>query len=132
MNKTLTVRQFAAVKRVAMNVNPLVVKKNKLMDKICELRKEVESLNGEIMGHEMGIQVLTGGLVSEDLLTKKVEVTDKVDKNGHPIKIIKYEPSEIVTFNEELKVYEIKEDSVEDSVESNDEAGNIEQNCAEE
>lgn len=130
--KTLTVRQMAAVKRVAMNVNPLVVKKNKLMDKICELRKEVESLNDEIMGHEMGIQALTGGLVSEDLLTKKVEVTDKVDKNGHPIKITKYEPSEIVTFNEELKVYEIKEDSVEDSVESNDEAGNVEQNCAEE
>ena len=130
--KTLTVRQMAAVKRVAMNVNPLVVKKNKLMDKICELRKEVESLNDEIMGHEMGIQALTGGLVSEDLLTKKVEVTDKVDKNGHPIKITKYEPSEIVTFNEELKVYEIKEDSVEDSTESNDEAGNVEQNCAEE
>ena len=126
--KTLTVRQMAAVKRVAMNVNPLVVKKNKLMDKICELRKEVESLNDEIMGHEMGIQALTGGLVSEDLLTKKVEVTDKVDKNGHPIKITKYEPSEIVTFNEELKVYEIKEDSAE----SNDEAGNVEQNCAEE
>ena len=130
--KTLTVRQMAAVKRVAMNVNPLVVKKNKLMDKICELRKEVESLNDEIMGHEMGIQALTGGLVSEDLLTKKVEVTDKVDKNGHPIKITKYEPSEIVTFNEELKVYEIKEDSVEDSTESNDEAGNVEQNCVEE
>ena len=130
--KTLTVRQMAAVKRVAMNVNPLVVKKNKLMDKICELRKEVESLNDEIMGHEMGIQALTGGLVSEDLLTKKVEVTDKVDKNGHPIKITKYEPSEIVTFNEELKVYEIKEDSVEDSAESNDEAGNVEQNCVEE
>lgn len=130
--KTLTVRQMAAVKRVAMNVNPLVVKKNKLMDKICELRKEVESLNDEIMGHEMGIQALTGGFVSEDLLTKKVEVTDKVDKNGHPIKITKYEPSEIVTFNEELKVYEIKEDNVENSVESNDEAGNVEQNCAEE
>lgn len=130
--KTLTVRQMAAVKRVAMNVNPLVVKKNKLMDKICELRKEVESLNDEIMGHEMGIQALTGGLVSEDLLTKKVEVTDKVDKNGHPIKITKYEPSEIVTFNEELKVYEIKEDSVEDSTESNDEVCGTEQNCVEE
>lgn len=130
--KTLTVRQMAAVKRVAMNVNPLVVKKNKLMDKICELRKEVESLNDEIMGHEMGIQALTGGLVSEDLLIKKVEVTDKVDKNGHPIKITKYEPSEIVTFNEELKVYEIKEDNIENSVESNNEAGNVEQNCAEE
>ena len=130
--KTLTVRQMAAVKRVAMNVNPLVVKKNKLMDKICELRKEVESLNDEIMGHEMGIQALTGGLVSEDLLTKKVEVTDKVDKNGHPIKITKYEPSEIVTFNEELKVYEIKEDNVEGNVESNDKVCNTEQNCVEE
>lgn len=132
MNKTLTVRQFAAVKRVAMNVNPLVSKKNKLMDKISKLREEVEALNDEIMGHEMGIQALTGGFVSEDLLVKRVEVTDKVDKNGQPIKITKYEPSEIVTFNEELKVYEIKEDNVEDSVESNDEVCDTEQNCVEE
>lgn len=132
MNKTLTVRQFAAVKRVAMNVNPLVSKKNKLMDKISKLREEVEALNDEIMGHEMGIQALTGGFVSEDLLVKRVEVTDKVDKNGQPIKVTKYEPSEIVTFNEELKVYEIKEDNVEDSVESNDEVCDTEQNCVEE
>ena len=30
MNKILSVRQFATVKRVAQNVNPLVVKKNKI------------------------------------------------------------------------------------------------------
>ena len=30
MNKTLTVRQFAGVKRDAQNVNPLGVKKNKI------------------------------------------------------------------------------------------------------
>lgn len=106
--KTLTTRQFATVKRVAQNVNPLVVKKNKLMDKINAIREEIEALNDEILGHEMGIKALTGGLISEDLITKKVEDTGKVDKDGRPIKITKYEPKEgAIAFNEETKVYEI-------------------------
>jgi hypothetical protein len=108
MSKTLTVRQFATVKRVAQNVNPLVVKKNKIAAKIDELNAEYNDLNAEIEGHEMGIKALTGGYVSEDLVTKKVEDTGKLDKDGKPIKVTKYEPKEgVVTFNEEANVYEI-------------------------
>lgn len=108
MNKTLTVRQFATIKRVAQNVNPLVVKKNKIATKINELNAEYNALTEEIEGHEMGIKALTGGYISEDLVVKKVEDTGKVDKEGKPIKVTKYEPKEgVVVFNEETNVYEI-------------------------
>ena len=108
MNKILSVRQFATVKRVAQNVNPLVVKKNKIAAKISELNAEYNALVEEIEGHEMGIKALTGGLTSEDLVVKKVEDTGKVDKNGCPVKVTKYEPKDgVVVFNEEANVYEI-------------------------
>lgn len=108
MNKTLTIRQFASVKRIAQNVNPLVVKKNKIAAKIDELNAEYNALTEEIEGHEMGIKALTGGLTSEDLVVKKVEDTGKVDKDGKPIKVTKYEPKAgTVVFNEEANVYEI-------------------------
>ena len=114
MNKILSVRQFATVKRVAQNVNPLVVKKNKIATKINELNAEYNALAEEIEGHEMGIKALTGGLTSEDLVVKKVEDTGKVDKDGKPIKVTKYEPKEgVVTFNEEANVYEIHTDEPE-------------------
>lgn len=108
MNKTLTVRQFAGVKRIAQNVNPLVVKKNKIAAKIDELNAEYNALTEEIEGHEMGVKALTGGLTSEDLVVKKVENTGKVDKDGKPVKVTKYEPKAgVVVFNEEANVYEI-------------------------
>lgn len=106
--KVLTVRQFAGVKRIAQNVNPLVVKKNKIAAKIDELNAEYNALTEEIEGHEMGVKALTGGLTSEDLVVKKVEDTGKVDKDGKPVKVTKYEPKAgVVVFNEEANVYEI-------------------------
>lgn len=106
--KTITVRQFAAVKRVAQNVNPLVVKKNKIAAKIDELNAEYNALSAEIEGHEMGIKAITGGLTSESLVVKKVEDTGKVDKDGKPIKKTVYEPNPAtLIFNEEKNVYEI-------------------------
>ena len=113
MNKTLSVRQFAGVKRIAQNVNPLVVKKNKIAAKIDELNAEYNALVEEIEGHEMGVKALTGGLTSEDLVVKKVEDTGKVDKEGKPIKVTKYEPKAgVVTYNEEQNVYEIHTEDV--------------------
>jgi hypothetical protein len=106
--KTLSVRQFATVKRVAQNVNPLVVEKNKLAAKIDKLNARYDELTEEIEGHEMGIKALTGGFTSEDLVVKRVEDTGKVSKDGKPIKTTKYEPKEgVVVFNEEANVYEI-------------------------
>lgn len=106
--KTLTVRQFATVKRVAQNVNPLVVKRSKLFAKIEELNEEIAAINEEVSGHEMGIKALTGGMTSEQLVNKLVEDTGKTDKDGKPIKVTKYEPKEgTVVFNANDNVYEI-------------------------
>lgn len=138
--KTISVRQFATIKRVAQNVNPLVVKKNKIAAKISELNEEYNAINEEIEGHEMGIKALTGGLISEDLITKRVEDTGKVDKDGRPIKITKYEPKEdAIAFNEETKVYEIlvgeasvSEEVTPESVDDTETAPEVEVNAGEE
>ena len=108
--KEITTRQMAMIKRIAMNVNPLVVKKNKLISKINELTVEIAEINDAIEGNEMGIKSITGGLSSEVLITKTVTDSGKVDKNGNPIKVTKYEPNtEWVKWNEDKKVYIIED-----------------------
>ena len=104
--KEITTRQMAMIKRIAMNVNPLVVKKNKLISKINDLTVEIAEINDDIEGNEMGIKTITGGLSSEVLITKTVTDSGKVDKNGNPIKVTKYEPNpDIVQWDENKKVY---------------------------
>ena len=104
--KEITTRQMAMIKRIAMNVNPLVVKKNKLISKINDLTVEIAEINDAIEGNEMGIKTITGGLSSEVLITKTVTDSGKVDKNGNPIKVTKYEPnSDIIKWDENKKVY---------------------------
>ena len=104
--KEITTRQMAMIKRIAMNVNPLVVKKNKLISKINDLTVEIAEINDAIEGNEMGIKTITGGLSSEVLITKTVTDSGKVDKNGNPIKVTKYEPNaECVQWDENKKVY---------------------------
>ena len=106
--KEITTRQMAMIKRIAMNVNPLVVKKNKLISKINDLTVEIAEINEEIEGNEMGIKSLTGGFGSEALVVKKIVDSGKVDKNGNPIKVTKYEPNpNRLQWNEEKKVYNI-------------------------
>ena len=120
--KEITTRQMAMIKRIAMNVNPLVVKKNKLISKINELTVEIAEINDAIEGNEMGIKTITGGLSSEVLITKTVTDSGKVDKNGNPIKITKYEPNtDYVQWNEDKKVYTLIEKAEEPTVEEDDE-----------
>ena len=104
--KEITTRQMAMIKRIAMNVNPLVVKKNKLISKINDLTVEIAEINDAIEGNEMGIKTITGGLSSEVLITKTVTDSGKVDQNGNPIKVTKYEPNpNVVQWDENKKVY---------------------------
>ena len=121
--KEITTRQMAMIKRIAMNVNPLVVKKNKLISKINELTTEIAEINDAIEGNEMGIKTITGGLSSEVLITKTVTDSGKVDKNGNPIKVTKYEPNpDIVKWDENKKVYiinNVAESTVEEDTTEN-------------
>ena len=113
--KEITTRQMAMIKRIAMNVNPLVVKKNKLISKINDLTVEIAEINDAIEGNEMGIMTITGGLSSETLITKTVTDSGKVDKNGNPIKVTKYEPNtDWVKWDEDKKVYILEEPTVEE------------------
>ena len=122
--KEITTRQMAMIKRIAMNVNPLVVKKNKLLAKIEELNTEIAEIEDTIYGNEIGIKNITGGLSSEILITKTVTDSGKVDKNGNPIKVTKYEPNpNRLQWNEEKKVYNLiplseEEPIVEDELEN--------------
>lgn len=110
--KEITTRQMAMIKRIAMNVNPLVVKKNKLISKINDLTVEIAEINDAIEGNEMGIKTITGGLSSEVLIIKTVTDSGKVDKNGNPIKVTKYEPNpDIVKWDENKKVYIVNNES---------------------
>ena len=131
--KEITTRQMAMIKRIYMNVNPLIVKKNKLISKINELTVEIAQLNDEIEGNEMGIKTITDGLSSEDLIVKKVIDTDKTDKNGNIIKVTKYEPNpERLQWDEEKKVYNliipITEEEVTECVVNDTEINPVENN----
>ena len=108
--KNISASQFASIKRIYMNVSPLIIKKNKLISKINELTLEIAQINDEIAGNEMGVKALTGGYSSEQLVIRTVENTGKVNSNGSAIKSTKYSPNpEYITWNEETKKYELKE-----------------------
>lgn len=109
MNKTITVRELAALKRVAQNSNANVVKKTKLAAKIKQLEEEYNNLSKVIEADESGV-ILKFGHTSEYFVKKVVITTDKFDKDGNPVKVTKYMPKEeVLTFNETKKVYEFNE-----------------------
>lgn len=86
-----TSKQIANWKRVAMNVNADVTKRNKLLEKRDELQKEIDKLNRIIELNEAPVREATNGYTTEELFVKKVEDTGKVDANGRAIKTTKYE-----------------------------------------
>ena len=116
--KKLTIRNFAAIKRIAQNVNPLVVKKNRMLAQAKKILLEVKEIEEEIKGYEAGVVALTGGYQSEALVTKVVENTGKVDKDNAPIKVTKYIPTNLVTFNEEENCYYVPDFKKEEDVET--------------
>lgn len=82
--------EIATIKRTAQNVNPMVTKRAKLMEQIKALQDEYDQLAVMQGQYEASIKTMTGGYTTEDLVTKVVETTNSVDKNGKPIKITKY------------------------------------------
>lgn len=82
--------EIAAIKRTAQNVNAMVTKKTKLKEKLDALQTEYDALNEAQEQFEAPIRKMTGGYGTEDLVEKVIEATDKMDKDGKPIKITKY------------------------------------------
>lgn len=81
---------IGSLKRTAQNVSPLVIKKQKLIAKKSEIDAELELLQSQIEQFEAPIKDVTGGYGTEDLVERVVETTDKVDKDGKPVKVTKW------------------------------------------
>lgn len=114
----------AQIKRTAMNVWPMVSKRNKLQEKIEEMQKEINALQVSIDANETAIKNLTG-YSTEDLIVRTVVDTGKVDKKGQPIKITKYDlkyPETVIPVKEPSIPFEESEEQTEtvDPTESKD------------
>lgn len=106
MKKEFSKFFIASLKRTAMNVSPLVRRKQKLLAEIAEREEELKSIQMQIETFETPIKEVTGGYGTEDLVVRTVEVTDKMDKDGKPIKITKWNlkfPETIVPVVEEAE-----------------------------
>ena len=90
MTKQFSKFEIATIKRTAQNVNPMVTKKNKIALQIAELQAEYNTLSTMQEQYEASIKTMTGGYTTEDLVTKVVETTNSVDKNGNPVKVTKF------------------------------------------
>lgn len=142
--KVISTRDFAAIKKMAQIVNPLVSKKNTILKKVAALMEEIEGPDGldvQIAGMEAGIKAKFLGLGTEQLV-KKV-VTPAVREDGTPVLDAKtgkqltkttYEPLSCLVYNEAdnnytLTVAEEEDNNAEDLVEetSNEVTSEVEQ-----
>lgn len=80
----------ASLKRTAQNVYPLVKRKTKLIEEIKTAQQELESIQVQIDGYQGPIKKQTGGYSTEDLITREVVDTGKVDDKGRAIKSTVY------------------------------------------
>lgn len=107
MKKEFSKFFIASLKRTAQNVSPLVRRKQKLQAEIAEREEELESIQKQLDTYEAPIKEATGGYGTEDLVVRTVEVTDKLDKDGKPIKQTKWNlkfPETIVPPVENMKI----------------------------
>ena len=95
----------ASLKRTAMNVSPLVRRKQKLQAEIAERQAEIDKIQAQLDGYEAPIKEATGGYTTEDLVERVVELNGKTDKDGNPCKVTKWNlkyPETIIPVEEEV------------------------------
>lgn len=90
MKKEFSKFFIANLKRTAQSVSLLVRRKQKLQAEIAEREEELNSVQIQIDGYQTPIKEATGGFTTEDLIERVVEATDKLDKDGKPIKVTKW------------------------------------------
>ena len=107
MKKEISYSQFQQVKSAAKMIDPNMRKiealKKKIMPLVAEM-KQYQALNDSL---EAGIVSVIGFHVA-DLVKKVIEPTGTTGKDGKPIKITKYLPTDIVSYDEQHKVYVIE------------------------
>ena len=128
MEKRISYDQFVAVKRVAQAVNPLITKRNKAKEAMDKAQTDYDSFNAQVEGLQSGIKQYVGFDV-EQLVKKVIEPavnedgTPKTDKNGKTLKVTKYVPTDIVSYDKENRQYVI---TVPDAEEPKEEVENTE------
>ena len=112
----------ANLKRTAQMVSPMVREKDKLVDEINEKYARIEALRAQIESLDSHIRQECGYGV-EDLITREVVNTGKLDKAGKPVKVTKWilkypetiiPPTEEQAEEQETPV-EVEENPVEDN-----------------
>lgn len=108
----------ANLKRTAQMVSPMVREKDKLIAEIEEKYARVDALRAQIESLDSHIRQECGYGV-EDLITREVVNTSKLDKAGKPVKvtkwILKYPETIIPPTEEQETPVEVEENPVEDN-----------------
>ena len=104
MEKRISYSQFQQIKSAAKMMDPNVRKIESLTKKIIPLAEEIKSLKELNNSLEEGIVKMFGFHVS-DLVKKVIEPTGTVGKDGKPIKVTKYLPTDIVIYDGQKKEF---------------------------
>ena len=107
MRKEISYSQFQQVKSAAKMIDPNMRKIEALKKKIMPLVEEMKQYQALNDSLEAGIVSVIGFHVS-DLVKKVIEPTGATDKFGKPVKVTKYLPTDIVSYDEQKKVYVIE------------------------
>jgi len=107
MKKEISYSQFQQVKSAAKMIDPNMRKIEALKKKIMPLIEEMKQYQAINDSLEEGIVKVIGFHVA-DLVKKVIEPTGATDKFGKPIKVTKYLPTDIVSYDEQHKVYVIE------------------------
>lgn len=113
MEKRISYSQFQQVKAAAKMIDPNIRKMEALKKKIMPLVEEMKQYQALNDSLEEGIVKVIGFHVY-DLVRKVIEPTGAVDKTGKPIKVTKYLPTSIVSYDEQKKEYVITTPSAEE------------------
>lgn len=113
MKKEISYSQFQQVKSAAKMIDPNMRKIEALKKKIMPLVEEMKQYQALNDSLEAGIVSVIGFHVS-DLVKKVIEPTGATGKDGKPIKVTKYLPTDIVSYDEQRKVYVIETPSTDE------------------
>ena len=107
MRKEISYSQFQQVKSAAKMIDPNMRKIEALKKKIMPLVEEMKQYQALNDSLEEGIVKVIGFHVT-DLVKKVIEPTGATGKDGKPIKVTKYLPTDIVSYDEQKKMYIIE------------------------
>lgn len=120
---------IASIKRTAQNCYPLVRKKNKLLATIEQAQEELKMLQTQIDAYQIPIKAATGGYSTEDLITRTVVDTGKVDKDGKPVTMVQwnltYPDTVVPPVVETISVNQEMEEQVKAEIAENEAVENI-------